>query len=317
MASVETTAGPIEASELGRTLVHEHIHFISEDVVFQFPHLYDHDRDFERAVESLRSVKERGIETVVDPAVMNLGRDARLNARVAEASGVNVVMATGIYTYGYRMLPPHFQTRDADYMADVFVHDIEEGIQGTDVKAAFLKCAMDEPGLSDDIEKVLRAAARAHLRTGKPIMAHSHPSSGAGLEEMRIFEEEGVDPAHVQIAHTGDSDDLDYIEKLLERGPFIGMDRFGIDLFLPGEQRIATVVELCKRGYADRMMLSQDVNAGAQDWYEEELVSQLAPKWKITLVLDEIIPAIKEAGVTDEQVDAMMVTAPRRWLAGE
>lgn len=317
MASIETTAGPIDASEMGQTLVHEHIHFISEDVAFQFPHLYDPDRDFERAVESLRAVKERGIDTVVDPAVMNLGRDARLNARVAEATGVNVVMATGIYSYGYRLLPPHFQTRDADYMADVFVHDIEVGIQGTDVKAAFIKCAMDEPGLGDDIEKLLRAAARAHLRSGKPIMAHSHPRSGAGLEEMRIFEEEGVDPARVQIAHTGDTDDLDYIEKLLETGPFIGMDRYGLDIFLPTEQRNATVVELCKRGYAERMMLSQDINAGAQDWYEEELVAQMVPNWKITYVLDEVIPALKEAGVSDEQIDAMMVTAPRRWLAGE
>ena len=93
------------------------------------------------------------------------------------------------------------------------------------------------------------------MQTGLPIMAHSQPSSGTGLEQMRIFSEEGVDPARVQIAHTGDTDDLDYIERLLDTGCWIGMDRYGLDMFLPTEQRNATVLALLERGYADRMFL--------------------------------------------------------------
>jgi phosphotriesterase-related protein len=182
------------------------------------------------------------------------------------------------------------------------------------VKAAFLKCAVDEPGITEDVDKILRGCARASKRTGRPIMSHSHPGSGTGLKQMDVFDEEGVDPSKVVIAHTGDTDDLEYIEELLGRGCYIGMDRYGLDIILPIDQRNATVVELCKRGHADRMMLSQDY-VGTLDWFPPEMVAEMVPKWSFTLVLDEIIPTLKEAGVTDEQVDAMMVDAPRRWLA--
>ena len=144
--------------------------------------------------------------------------------------------------------------------------------------------------------------------------AHSHPASGTGLKQMDVFDEEGVDPAKVVIAHTGDTDNLEYIEELLSRGCYIGMDRYGIDLFLPIEPRNATVIELCRRGHAEKMMLSQDY-VSTLDWFPAELIAQTLPKWSFTLVLDEVIPALKEAGVTDEQVNTMMIDAPRRWLA--
>ena len=314
MASVQTTAGPVEADQLGRILVHEHVRVRAESVAFQFPHLADEEEDFRRAVEWVRAAQEHGVKTIVDPAVMDLGRDARFSARVAEETGIQLVMATGIYGQHYQSLPHHFQTRDADYLADAFVHDIEEGIQGTEVKAAFLKCAVDEPGINDDVEKVLRAAARAHKRTGRPIMAHSHPATRRGLEIMDVLDDEGVDPARVQIAHTGDTDDLDYIEELLARGPFIGMDRYGLDIYLPTDRRNATVVELCRRGYAGRMTLSQDACA-AFDWFPREMVVQMAPNWHFTFLFEEVIPALQEAGVTEEQVTEMLEEVPRRWLA--
>jgi phosphotriesterase-related protein len=132
---------------------------------------------------------------------------------------------------------------------------------------------------------------------------------------MDVLDEEGIEPAKVVIAHTGDTDDLDYIEALLARGPFIGMDRYGLDIILPTEQRNRTVVALCERGHAERMMLSQDACATI-DWFPAEMVAELAPKWSFTFVLDEVVPALREAGVSDEQLTAMMQDAPRRWLAG-
>ena len=120
------------------------------------------------------------------------------------------------------------------------------------------------------------------MQTGLPIMAHSRPASGTGPEQMRIFVEEGVDPATVQIAHTGDTDDLDYIERLLETGCWIGMDRYGLDLFLPTEQRNATVLALLERGYAERMFLSQDF-CSSIDWFPREVQEYLkaneVPDW--------------------------------------
>ena len=156
-------------------------------------------------------------------------------------------------------------------MADLFVHDIEQGIQGTEIKAAFLKCAADEPGVTENIEKVHRAAARASVRTGAPIMAHSRPASQTGPAPDRDLPGGGRGPvAKVQIAHTGDTDDLDYIEGLLEKGVYIGLDRYGLEIFLPIEKRNATVLALLERGYADRMFLSQDYCATI-DWYPVEM----------------------------------------------
>jgi phosphotriesterase-related protein len=313
MGAINTTAGPVEDSELGLTLVHEHMRVRSEAVAVQFPHLYDEEHEYERAVTQVREAIKRGVKTVCDPTVMEAGRDIRFQSRVAEETGIQLVASTGIYTYHY--LAPHFQNRDEDYMADQFVRDVEVGIQGTEIKAGFLKCCTDHQGVTDDVEKVLRATARASNRTGRPIMTHSHPQSGQGLEQMKVFEEEGVDPARVLIGHTGDTDSLDYIEELLSHGPYIGMDRYGLDIILPTEQRNSTVVELAGRGYAERMMLSQDACC-TLDWFPEEMVTQMAPNWHMSYVLDEIVPALKQSGVTDAQVDQMMVEAPRRWLAG-
>ncbi|HVS29397.1 MAG TPA: hypothetical protein VHE14_07575 [Solirubrobacteraceae bacterium] len=315
MAQVETVTGPVEADQLGLTLVHEHLRSTAEPVREQFPHLYDEEAEYNRALDQVRAAIEHGVKTIVDPSCMDLGRDVGLAQRVVEATGIQLVMCTGIYGSHYQFLPHHFQNRDVDYLADVFVHDIEQGIQGTQVKAAFLKCAVDEPGITDDVEKIVRAAARASRRTDRPIMAHSHPATRRGLELMGIFDDEGVEPAKVQIAHTGDTDDLDYIEELLARGPFIGMDRYGLDLFLPTAQRNATVIELCKRGYADRMTLSHDACA-TLDWFPEETIKQLAPDWNMTFLFNGVLDALREGGVSDEQIDQMLVDNPRRWLSG-
>jgi phosphotriesterase-related protein len=315
MPTIETVSGPVEADDLGVTLAHEHLALTSEGVRAQWPHLYDAERERSRAVEQVRAAQERGVRTIVDPTCMDLGRDVRLAQAVVEETGIGLVMCTGIYGARYTYLPQAFANRDADAIADAFVHDVEEGIQGTSVKAAFIKCAVDEPGLTDDVEKVLRAAARASLRTGRPIMAHTHPGTRRGLEAMDLFDEEGVDPAKVQLAHTGDTADVDHIEELLARGPYIGMDRYGLDFVLPTEQRNATVAELCRRGYADRMMLSQD-SCATIDWYPEELVSQMVPNWHFTFLWEGVLPVLRQAGVDDEQIDTMLAANPARWLSG-
>jgi phosphotriesterase-related protein len=315
MATVETVTGPVDADVLGLTLVHEHFRFADEAARVQFPRLYDERAEWEAAIADARAVAGHGVETVVDPNAMFGSRDAAFSRRVAQESGLNVILATGIYTYDH--LPVPFLTRDEDQIADLFVADIEEGMQGTDVKAAFIKCAADAPGMTPNVEKLHRAAARASLRTGRPIMAHSRPASGTGLEQMRVFEEEGVDPAKVQIAHTGDTDDLDYIERLLDRGCWIGMDRYGVDLYLPTDRRNATVLALLERGYAERMMLSQDY-CSTIDWFPPEVAEQLkpvqAPDWSMTFLFEQVIPTLRAGGMSDDQLDTMMVVNPRAWL---
>ena len=220
-------------------------------------------------------VKGHGIQTVVEPSAMFLHRDAAFSKRVADESGLNVILATGIYTYDH--LPQPLMFRSEDQLAEIFVHDIEQGIQGTDIKAAFIKCAADEPGVTPNVEKVHRAAARASKQTGRPIMAHSHPKSETGLRQMEVFAEEGVDPAKVQIAHTGDTDDLDYIERLLDTGAGSAWTATGsTSSYRPSSARPPSLA-LLEKGHADRMFLSQDW-CSTLDWFTAEMEEQLKPR---------------------------------------
>jgi phosphotriesterase-related protein len=320
MATVQTVSGAIDAEEMGLTLIHEHFFSSDEAVSVQWPHVRDQAQEFELALESAAAVKSYGVKTVVEPTAMLLGRDISASGRLAQESHLQIVACTGIYTYDH--LPQFLLNRSADFMCDLFVHDILEGIQGTGVKAAFIKCAADEPGVNERIEKVHRAAGRASRLTGAPIMAHSRPASNTGPRQVEILLEEGVAPEKIHIAHTGDTDDLDYIERLLETGVWIGMDRYGLNNFLPTDRRNATVLALLERGHADRMFLSQDfdipIGAGL-DWFPPETIEQLhaagiATEWSMTFLFESVIPTLKEGGMTDEQLETMMVKNPQRWL---
>jgi phosphotriesterase-related protein len=327
MGEVETVGGAIDAEQLGTTLAHEHLQARDEAVYAQWPGAQtiaeeeplrevDADGAYEVAARLAGRLVELGVNTICDPSAMFLGRDVEFMRRVSTDTGLQVVACTGIYTYDH--LPQFFLTRDPDQIADLFVHDIERGIQGTEIKAAFIKCAADEPGITENVDKLHRAAARASNRTGAPIMAHSRPASDTGPRQVGIFIEEGVDPARVQIAHTGDTDDLDYIERVLETGVLIGMDRYGLELFLPYERRQKTVLELLARGYADRMLLSAD-HCATLDWFplgiaEQMLAAGLARDWSMTLVPEQVVPELRDAGMTADQERTMMVDNPKRWL---
>jgi phosphotriesterase-related protein len=317
MPKVETVQGAVEADELGLTLVHEHLRFRDEAVAEEWPGRYDDQAELDAALEAVNAAKTHGVKTVVDPTAMLGGRDVRFMKRVADDTGVQVVPCTGIYSYDY--LPHYFANRDIDAMADHFISDIEGGVQGTKIKAAFLKCAADAAGVTENVEKIHRAIARASVKTGTPIMAHSMPAVGTGPRQVEIFEEEGVDLARVQIAHCGDSEDLDYIEGLLAKGVYVGLDRWGLEMYLPIGKRNAVAAELLRRGHAERLMISQDFCATI-DWFPAELTpvfeSQGAVRnWSMTLVFEEVVPALREEGVLDdESLNTIFVENPKRWL---
>jgi phosphotriesterase-related protein len=320
MATVETVQGQIDAGELGTVLVHEHVRFRDDAVAEQWPSQYPDEAEMDAALESVRAAADRGVDTIFDPTAMFGGRDVEFMRRVADATGVKILACTGIYTYDF--LPHYFENRSEDQMAELFVADIEQGVQGTGIKAAFLKCAADAAGVTPNVEKVHRACARASVQTGAPIMAHSRPASDTGPRQVEIFTEEGVDPSKVQIAHTGDTDDLDYIEGLLDKGVWVGLDRYGLPMFLPTDKRNATAAELIRRGHADRLHISQDYCATI-DWFPEEAIPQLVEaglvleSWSMTLVFDEVLPALREEGVMDEATEqTIFVENPRRWMAG-
>jgi phosphotriesterase-related protein len=319
MSDVQTVQGAVDGDELGLTLVHEHVRFRDEAVAEQWPGRYDEQLELDAAMLAVNDAKDRGVRTIVDPTAMFGGRDVRFMKRIADETGVRIVPCTGIYSYDY--LPHYFENRDIDVMADHFVEDIEGGIQGTDIKAAFLKCAADAAGVTEHVEKIHRAVARASVQTGAPIMAHSMPAVGTGPLQVEIFQEEGVDMAKVQIAHCGDSDDLDYIEGLIAKGVYVGLDRYGLEMYLPMDRRNATAAELMRRGHAERLMISQDFCASI-DWFPPEAAEAFEASgsirnWSMTLVFDEVVPWLREQGaMDDDSYRTIFVENPRRWLTG-
>jgi Predicted metal-dependent hydrolase with the TIM-barrel fold len=308
MPTVNSVSGPLDTAKLGFTLMHEHIMVQSPGVKDNFP-VFDRKAEIESAVRKLKDVQSRGVATIVDLTVGDW-RDIPFVKEVVKKSGAQVIVATGLYWE-----VPHFfnaqSGRSIDFIADLFARDIEDGIMDTGVKAGIIKCATDEPGVTPDVERVLRACAKAHRRTGVPISTHTHAKSEVGLKQQDIFESEGADLSRVVIGHSGDSEDTGYLRKLCDRGSFIGMDRFGVDIFLPTANRVATIARMCEMGYAEKMVLSHDA-ACYFDWADPKLLTSVVPNWHFNHIPDDVLPALRAAGVTEEQITAMTVDNPRR-----
>ncbi|MFD0905979.1 phosphotriesterase family protein [Actinomadura sediminis] len=324
MAEVQTVRGPVDVGALGRTFMHEHVFVLSTEHVENYGagDWWDEDEKADDAVRKLRQLVERGITTIADPTVWGLGRYIPRIRRIAErVPELNIIAATGIYTYND--LPFQFHHRGPgtllggpEPMIADFVRDLTQGIGDTGVRAAFLKCAVDAPGLTPGVERVLRAVAGAHRETGAPITVHTESSIHAGREVVRVLREEGADLSKVVIGHAGDSNDLGYLSELADTGAILGMDRFGLDVINPTADRVSTVVAMCERGYADRMVLSHDASCFI-DWFgpDPELLNGMAPNWNYRHISDDVLPALRDRGVTDAQLDQMLVENPRRYFS--
>ena len=215
------------------------------------------------AAGRLEQLYETGVRTIVDLTVLGLGRNLPLILEVAARTRMNIVVATGIYTFDevprpFRMKGPGAPLGGPEPMVQLFVDEITGGIGATGVRPAVLKCATGIQGVTPGVERVLRAVAQAHLITGLPISTHTVARLRHGVEQQRIFAEEGVDLNHVVIGHCGDSDDLSYLRSIADKGSYLGLDQFGIGHLAPLGQRIDLVVELCRLGYSERIVLSHD-----------------------------------------------------------
>jgi len=317
MPAISTVNGPVDTARLGTTLMHEHIFVLDTEVQQNYPGEWgDEEKRIAGAVARLNELKACGVDTVVDLTVIGLGRYIPRIQRIAQQTSINIIVATGIYTYND--VPLYFHLRGPgtvlggpEMMVDMFVQDIEQGIGGTGVKAGMLKCATDEPGVTKGVERILRATAQAHRRTGTPISTHTHARGRTGLDQQKIFREEGVDLTRVVIGHSGDTTDIGYLEELIGNGSYLGMDRFGINSILSFEDRVNTVAEMCRRGHASKMVLSQDA-ACFLHWLPEQAVPAVLPQWHYLHIHHDVIPALKKQGVTEEQLHTMMVENPRR-----
>jgi len=325
VSTVETVRGPVETADLGVTYMHEHVFVLTPDVQQNYPDEWgDEQARQDDAVTKLSALAASGVRTIVDPTVIGLGRYIpRIRDVALRVPDLNIVVATGCYTY--QDVPFFFHYRRADLraalgmdevdpMVPLFVVDITEGIAGTGVRAGMLKCAIDEPGLTPGVERVMRAVARAHLATGCPITVHTHPGTEQGLVVQQVMAEEGVDPGRVVLGHSGDTTDVDHLSHLADAGFWLGMDRFGINLDTTLEARADAVVELCRRGFADRMVLSHDA-ACYIDWIDPAAIPLLAD-WNYLHIAAAVLPYLREHGVTEDQITTMLVDNPRRFFEG-
>ena len=314
--AVDTVGGPVATADLGVTLMHEHVFVLSPEIIANYPEGWGDEQVREdAAVEKLNALKAIGVDTIVDPTVIGLGRYIPRIQRIAERTALRIIVATGLYTYNDVPLYFHFTgpgtaISGPEAMVEMFVRDITEGIAGTGVRAAILKCATDEPGVTAGVERVLRAVAQAHRATGVPITTHTHAHSRRGLDQQRIFTQEGVDLNRVVIGHSGDSTDVDYLEELIAAGSYLGMDRFGLDNILGFEDRVNIVARMCERGHADRMVLAHDASCYI-DWLPEAALPVVLPNWHYLHIHNDVLPALRKRGVTEEQITTMLVDNPR------
>ncbi|EME21968.1 phosphotriesterase family protein [Rhodococcus triatomae] len=321
MSQVQTVRGPVDVAALGSTLMHEHVFVLGEEMRQNYgdhPNHWDEDARVADAVAKLTECSGRGIDTIVDPTVIGLGRYIPRIQRINEQVDVNIVVATGIYTYNdvpfqFHYTGPGLLFDVPEPMVELFVKDIREGIADTGVKAAFLKCAIEAQGLTPGVERVMRAVGQAHVETGAPITVHTNPHTESGLVAQKVLASEGVDLTKVVIGHSGDSTDLDHLCSLADAGSYLGMDRFGLDVLLPFANRVDTVAELVRRGYAEKMVLAHDA-ACFIDWFEEGAKAAAVPNWNFTHISDDVIPALLDRGVTEQQIAVMMVDNPRRYF---
>lgn len=318
MAQVQTVTGTIDSSSLGKTLVHEHIFVLSEEMRQNYDSTWDEGAKVADAVAKLNDLKDAGIDTIFDPTVVGLGRYIPRVQKVAAQTDLNIVVATGLYTY--TDLPHRFDVRGPGLLIDepeplvgLFVGDIEEGIADTGVKAAFLKCAIEKQGLTTGVERAMRAVGQASAQTGAPITVHTNPHTESGLVAQRVLKEEGADLSKVVIGHSGDSTDLGYLMKVADNGSLLGMDRFGLDVYLPTQQRIDTIVELVRRGYVEKITLAHDASCYI-DYFSHEEKRDIQSNWHFRHISDEVIPTLLERGVSEDAIDTMLVKNPRRYF---
>jgi phosphotriesterase-related protein len=276
-----------------------------------FPGWIDRETIIANTVKELQMAKDHGVHTVVEVTPINLGRDIRLIREVAERAGVQVIVSTGYYFTE----DPFYTFWSTDRLVETLLPEITHGIQGTDIRAGIIKCGTGELGVTETNRKLLEVASRLHRATGLPITTHTVPSHRNGLDQLDVFEGENVDLSRVVIGHCDAVFDLKYLEALMNRGCFIGFDRFGMrEYFPPDAERIDWLLQLLELGYAPQIVVSHDCSTHndfipPNEFHEAR--THIVPDYRFYHIPRDVIPVLREKGVNDKQIQLMTVENPR------
>ena len=319
--TVNSATGTIKPEDLGFTLVHEHLSVGWPGWELD-PKDIDRKKEVASAVVKMKEIKELGVKSIVDPCPMDLGRDVEFAAEVSDKSGVNVIVATGLYNDALG-IPPHFRMMDIDGIAEIYTHEIQEGVGKTGIRAGLIKVASggihgvtpQGAGITKIEEKCMRAAARAHRKTGVPILCHNDEFDPHGSHTLDIFADEGVDFNKVMIGHSCGVGDMRYYFEILQRGAWLGFDRFGIETICSDKMRMASLIGLLGVGF-DRIMLSHDAlhcwrgrDTGVLDG-----MMKGSPNWNFSHISRNILPALRKSGVPDAQINTLTTNNPMNYF---
>ena len=329
MDTINTVTGTCTPQELGATLVPEHLLIAwsgweADSITIKG---FKRDEALKFCIDRLQELQSLGVGTYIDPCPSDLGRDVDFMAEASAKSGMRVICATGLYKEdlggAYFKFYMPFGV-DANAIAEVYEKEITDGIGDTGIKAGIIKCATGvlkneagRPHITPYEETCLRAAARAHKATGAPITTHTDEAM-LGIEQLEIFKSEGADPTRVIIGHSGDTANLQYHASIMDQGAYLGCDRFGLEFILPDKLRLASVIGLCGIGYADQIVLSHD-SVGCFKGRAMTLPpdqQHLLANWEPGHLFKHLLPLMREAGVSEEKIQAMLVDNPCRWFAG-
>jgi phosphotriesterase-related protein len=321
-ATLQTVTGPIRPDALGRTLMHEHLVVgypgFEADTVQPGP---DAAERFARCVDRIEEMKSLGFTSLLDPCPSDLGRDVELMAKVAQKTGFQIICATGLYKQAEGSYPYWHMRRlfgeTVGAMAEIFVRELTEGIGGTGVRAGIIKVATG-PGEMTEYERgVFEAAARASVETGAPITTHTDQGTLGDLQQQ-LLTGGGVPPHRIVIGHSCGTSDHAYHMRIARGGSYLGFDRFGLDMLHPDEERVASLATLVSAGAGDRVVVSHDsVWCWRGQPFPAEVERAMAQHWNPSHFSLRVVPRLKERGVSDAQIDALLVDNPRRFFAGE
>jgi phosphotriesterase-related protein len=313
MATVNSVLGPIDTSELGFTLIHEHLLIGWTGWMWDNSYHFNRPQEMAKSVDMLRELKSLGVSTFVDPCPMDIGRDAEFMAEASQKSGMTIIGSTGLYHHEFG-IPSYFRAMPEEQIAEIFVHDLTEGMGHTGIKAGIIKTATTAGQVTDQEAKVHSAAGRAQIATGSPIITHTDENGPMGLQQLDIFAATGARPDRVAIGHSCGNGNIRYLINVLSRGAWLSFDRFGFGASASDDVRIAALLGLLGLGYANRLMLSHD---SVSTFHAR--VFEITPElkdWKPTHLIKNIFPRLRDAGVTQATLDTMMIDNPRRYFEG-
>ncbi|MDB5394843.1 MAG: hypothetical protein JWM91_2349 [Rhodospirillales bacterium] len=304
--------GAVRIDGLGPTLIHEHV-FLAPPGWDREPTPPAHTRRdwLAHAVDQLQELRDYGCATIVDPCPIDLGRDVEFVAEASARSGVTVVCATGIYTETGGA-PELFRDTPLEQLVDLYVQEIEDGIGDTGIRAGVVKIATGLNEISPYERKMITAGARAARATRVPIISHTEGAT-CGHEQVDLVIKEGLSPARLLVGHLGDRDDHDLHSAIARRGAYVGLDRFGFALELSDTLRVKNLVQLVRAGFRDQILISADSCTcllGPAARIKEQM-----PEWEVSHVFKRVIPQLRSAGLTQEDIDAIVAANPRRFFA--